>query len=116
MAFKGLNKDLIVIYTTFPNIAEAIKTSRLLVERKLVACANIINGNTSIYEWNGDIKQESEVISLLKTTVYNFEKVREFIISNHSYDTPIIYSCRMDEVDGKFADWLNDALNSFILQ
>jgi periplasmic divalent cation tolerance protein len=113
---RNFSTDLIVVYCSFPNATDAVKIARLLVERKLVACCNVIPNITSIYEWNGTVKQESEVIMLAKTTIYNFEKIREFIVQNHTYSTPTIYSYKIDECDEKFADWVFASLNSFVLQ
>ena len=43
------------IYSTFPSAEAAETVGRALVEGRLVACANVLAGITSIYEWNGAI-------------------------------------------------------------
>ena len=37
------------------------------VSNKLAACVNIIPGVTSVYEWEGKIENDSELILMIKT-------------------------------------------------
>ena len=53
--------DIWMLYSTFPNRAEALSAARTLVESRLAACANLVDGVTSIYEWQGAVQQEQEV-------------------------------------------------------
>ncbi|KYM86074.1 Protein CutA like protein [Atta colombica] len=59
-----------VAYVTVPDDAVAKRLARGLVENKLAACVNIIPRLTSIYEWEGKIQEESELL-LRKSSIYN---------------------------------------------
>ncbi|KYQ46505.1 Protein CutA like protein [Trachymyrmex zeteki] len=59
-----------VTYVTVPDDAVAKRLARGLVENKLAACVNIIPQLTSIYEWEGKIQEEPELL-LRKSSVYN---------------------------------------------
>jgi len=46
-----------MIYVTCPDREVARTIARTLVEEKLIACANIIDGMTSIYRWENKIEE-----------------------------------------------------------
>lgn len=53
---------LSLLYTTFANEADAIKISRELLENRLVACINLLEGMRSLYFWEGALEESLEVI------------------------------------------------------
>ena len=65
--------EYVTIYATFPDKAAALSTSHALVERKLITCANIIDGMTSVYLWEGNVEQSNEVVLIAKTTASKAE-------------------------------------------
>jgi periplasmic divalent cation tolerance protein len=52
----------VAIYTTFDSLKEAKEFSRLLLEKKLVSCVNLIKDVHSIYRWKGKIDETTEII------------------------------------------------------
>ena len=42
----------VLVYTTWPSIVEAERAGRVIVERKLAACVNILPGMVSHYWWD----------------------------------------------------------------
>ena len=60
-------EEEIVIFITAPNEDEAALIARSLVESRLAACANIIRNIRSIYTWQGNIQDDSEVLMMVKT-------------------------------------------------
>ncbi len=48
----------IIVLMTASNKEEAIKIVRILLEEKLVACANMIEAVSSFYWWKGTIEEE----------------------------------------------------------
>ena len=56
------------VYVVAPHRDAATTIARELVESRLVACANIFDGMTSLYRWEGEIKQDHETVLILKTT------------------------------------------------
>ena len=69
---------------------EAKNIAKALVQEKLIACANIIDNVTSIYEYNSKLCEEDEVLMIAKTIAGHFQEVKNRIMEMHSYDIPCI--------------------------
>ena len=74
------------------------------MEKKLVACANIMSIK-SVYWWEGKINNENEVVCLVKTKKENFEKVKEEVKKIHSYEVPCIMKFDV-EANKEYEDWI----------
>lgn len=80
--------DKRIVLSTAGSGEEARKIAQHLVEHKLAACVNIVPQVESIYRWQGKVESAREWLLLVKTTVDQFEKVRDAIRELHSYDVP----------------------------
>ena len=49
--------DAVSLYITCADRAEALNLGRSLVEAQLAACANVIDGVTSVFAWEGEIQE-----------------------------------------------------------
>ena len=56
------------IYMTAGSQEEAARIGRELVSSRLAACVNIIPQMRSIYEWEGRLQEDAEVVMIAKTT------------------------------------------------
>lgn len=101
---------MIQIQWTCPNVEEAKKIIYLLLEKKLIACANIIPHITSIYAWKGAIETAQEVKVLLKTLDQHFLAIRTLIQENCSYDVPEISKIIIDEANPPYLEWLKEEI------
>ena len=99
--------DKIIIYVTCASQTEAEKIARDLVEKKLVACANIMPAHTAMYEWKGELEKLSEVSMFLKTGGELFEKVRERVCELHSYEYPCIVALPIIAGHEPFLEWID---------
>lgn len=97
---------MILVYMTAKDKAEAMKIAKALLDKKLIACANIFDNVTSMYEWNGELCEEGEVVAILKSRHELFEQIRDEILLLHSYENPAIVSINADGVSDKFATWV----------
>jgi periplasmic divalent cation tolerance protein len=79
-----------IIYSTTSTKAEAEKIAHHIVEKKLVACVNILPQITSIYRWQETIEKETESLLIAKTSENNIDKAINTIKELHSYDVPDI--------------------------
>jgi len=97
-------KQVTVFYVTFPDEAAARSLAGMLLEQKLVACANIIPAS-GLFFWQGAMQDEKECIGLFKTKPELISKVRNEITANHPYEVPCIISSNVDANDA-YSDWV----------
>ncbi|VDM46312.1 unnamed protein product [Toxocara canis] len=89
MAAKSIASALhSVVYVTVPNITVAKQIAREVVTGKLAACVNIIPSVTSVYEWEGKLEEESELLLIMKTRSSALDKLKTKVIELHPYDVP----------------------------
>ena len=80
--------EIVVIFCTIP-AAESEDMVRALVERRFVACVNVVPVQ-SYYRWNGEFCSEPEHLLIAKTKKLMAEATIAAIKSLHSYDLPEI--------------------------
>jgi periplasmic divalent cation tolerance protein len=97
-----------LIYITTKNKPEAKKISKHLLNKKLIACANI-HPVESMYWWKGKIEEDKEIVIIAKTTEQNFKKVETEIKKLHSYDIPCILRIPT-ESNKEYQDWVDKVL------
>ena len=107
-----MDDEILLAFSTFPDIETARKIARELVTGKLVACANIIPAVESIYRWQGKIEQGDETLVLFKTTAARFAAFQEKLKSLHPYDVPEIVACPIDRALPEYGRWVIDSTTS----
>lgn len=95
-------------WTTAPSreLAEAI--GRALVEKHLVACAQITGPVTSIYTWQGKIQQDEEFRLVLKFSAARESKVRHALTELHPYDVPQWVVTHADSGHEEYIAWIHE--------
>ncbi|MBL0955916.1 MAG: divalent-cation tolerance protein CutA [Leptospira sp.] len=102
--------EYVTVYTTFPSKVEAKETAKILVTEKLAACANLIDQMESIYVWNEQLEESTEVVCLLKTTMEKSEPLMQRIRELHSYETPCIVGWPILKGNPNYLDWIRKSL------
>ena len=95
----------IAVVTTVASRDEARRLALALVDKKLVACAQI-SAIESIYPWKGVVQEEPEFRLLLKTTEGQYAAVAAAIRELHPYDLPAIHAFAFEHVDAAYAAWI----------
>ena len=78
-----------LVYITCKDEKEARKISLHLLEKRLIACANIFPIK-SMYWWNNKVVNDKENVVIAKTNNKNFKKVAAEVKKMHSYAIPCI--------------------------
>jgi periplasmic divalent cation tolerance protein len=102
--------DKRIVLTTTGSEEEARKIARVLVERRLAACVNIIPQIESIYRWQGKIEESREWLLLIKTSVELFPAVSDAIRELHSYDLPECITVNITDGSAEYLQWLGDSI------
>jgi len=90
VAAQSSTSRIVVVFVTCPNRRAAERIGRTLVEEHLAACANILQGLTSIYRWEGKVCRDPEVLVLLKTRRSCFPALARRVRELHPYSVPEI--------------------------
>ena len=93
-------------YMTAGSREEALRIGRALVEERLAACTNLIEGMTSIYRWQGAIQEDAEVVLIAKTRPDLVTRLTERVKALHSYDCPCVIALPVDGGNQAFIDWI----------
>jgi len=99
-------QEIWLIYSTFKNRAEALSVAQTLLEKRLIACANVHDGVTSLYRWQGAITQEKEVALTAKTRKEKLQATMDEIRAVHSYELPCIVAYPVTEGLPEFLQWV----------
>jgi periplasmic divalent cation tolerance protein len=97
---------IIDIWINCPDEAVADRIAENLIDRRLVACANLYPAIRSVYRWQGGIARESEVPLLVKTRAELFDAVEKAVRANHPYETPSIIGLAIARVNADYRDWV----------
>lgn len=101
----------IVVFVTTSNKQEAEKIAEVLIEEKLAACVNILDGIRSIFLWQGKIDKANESLLVIKTRKALFNKLAKKVKSIHSYMVPEIIALPIIDGYKKYLDWIDDSTN-----
>lgn len=93
-------------YITAPTKTEAKDIVLELLERGLIACANILPGVESYYVWDDAIQHEKEVVIILKTHQGNEDKIIRLVQKMHSYECPCIVFVPLSHGNKDFLAWI----------
>lgn len=96
---------MLVVLSTFPSAEKAAEVVRLLVEERLIACANLLPQVRSIYRWQGAICDEVEVLAVMKTTEARRGELEARLAALHPYETPEIVVLAA-EAAANYAAWV----------
>lgn len=98
----------IVVLVTASSKEEANKIARGLLEEKLAACVNIVEGLESRFWWQGKIDHAQEALLIIKTQKSLFNKLAKKVQSLHSYTVPEIIALPIIGGNKAYLDWIND--------
>jgi periplasmic divalent cation tolerance protein len=98
--------DALLVFTTLPSADKAAELAKLLVNERLVACANLLPAIRSIYRWQGELHDENEVLVLLKTRSEHLERLKLRILEVHPYEVPEVLAVPVESGYQPYLDWL----------
>ncbi len=78
------------VYVTAATAAEALMIGRALVEGRLAASVNVLDGARSIYWWQGRIETGAEAVLVAKTRAGLVDALIRRVRDLHSYACPAI--------------------------
>ena len=94
--------------TTESSKENALRLSKLLIQKKLAACVSM-KQIFSIYKWNNDIEETKEFEITIKSKPEFKDDLIDFLHKFSTYDIPqIIYKKYHSEM--KYYEWMNKTI------
>lgn len=96
---------------TAPDEHTAKKLAHDIVSNKLAVCVNLIPKITSIYEWEGKINEDSEVLMMIKTKTSRVDELSKFVRENHPYSVAEVISMPIENGNPLYLKWVMEAFS-----
>ena len=97
-----------VCYVGVGSREEGLAIARAVVEERLAAAANVIEGVSSFYWWRGTLEQAAETVVVLKTRRALLPALAARIRQLHSYACPSILALPVVWGDADYLRWIED--------
>ena len=106
---EGGASDLVLALSTAPDAEQAERLARALVEERLIACANLVPGLTSVYRWRGAVQEDPEVLLVIKTRRSLVPRLKERLSQLHPYEVPeLVVTPLLDGLD-PYCRWVRES-------
>ncbi len=97
--------DFLIIYTTVGSLRDAQKIAQRLLEKRLIACANIFP-LSSRYWWQGKIEKGKEFGLFLKTKMKRYKALEKELKEIHPYEVPCLLAFRVERGERNYLKWI----------
>jgi periplasmic divalent cation tolerance protein len=97
----------VLVLITCGDPEEARVIGRRLVEERLAAGAQLIPIE-SIYRWQGEMFEDTEVVVVAKTRRDRFDEVETLVRELHSYEVPPVVLIDMDDASAPYLAWIDE--------
>lgn len=98
----------IVVFTTLGSIEAARTLVQKLVNDNLVACGTVVPSVSSIYRWEGDVTESSEVLVILKTQREKWSKLSTTVAEHHPYEVPELLALAVEAGLPAYLNWVTE--------
>ena len=96
-----------IVITNVPSREVALDIARMLIERRLAACVNLLAECTSVYRWQGKLETAREIPLLIKTRADIYDEVEAAVRSLHPYELPEILAVPVERGLPDYLEWVN---------
>lgn len=104
----GGGAPLSVVLMTVPDGQTGERIARALVEERLVACANLVPGVTSVYRWEGEVHTDAEHLVVMKTRRALLERLFARAAELHPYSVPELIAVDVQAGSRVYCRWVCD--------
>ncbi len=103
--------DTLVVLTTLPSEEQAVELAKALLERRLVACVNVVPGVRSLYRFKGVLSDEGEHLLLMKTSSSRYDDLAAAVSELHPYEVPELLALAVERGSESYLQWVSESLN-----
>ena len=96
----------VVAYITTQDRAEALRIGKALLEARLAACINVLEGMQSMYWWQGKLEEASECVLLAKSSASRREGIIAKVRELHGYSVPCVVFWPLEGGNPDYLAWI----------
>ena len=100
----------IVAVTTVGDADVASGLARKLLDRRLVACVNLLPSVRSLYWWKGAIEDDAECVLLMKTRADRYDALAAALETLHPYDVPELIVLPIEAGSAAYLGWVDESV------
>jgi periplasmic divalent cation tolerance protein len=104
---RGSALNMINIITTADEKAILDKIGKTLLEKRLIACYQVIGPMKSVYWWKGSVEETEEWMAIMKTKSQLYDQVEHEIMALHPYEVPQIEAVEATRVLAAYRQWVD---------
>jgi len=97
----------LIVYTTCPDEETARRISHKVVKDRVAACVHRQPAGTSVFEWEGRIEEEQEILLVIKTKEKLYGPLESAILELHPYDVPEIIAVPIENGLAAYLRWID---------
>ena len=105
-----MGTETMVVLTTCGTAEDAGNLARLLVERRLAACVNVVADVASTYRWQGRVQQDREALLIIKTTASRLTELTTAIQAESKYELPEVIALPVQAGSVPYLMWLRESV------
>ena len=103
-----MGDEIVVAFSTFPDVETARRVAREIVELRLAACGNIVPQIHSVYRWQGKLESGEEALAIFKLSASGYAEFETKLRSLHPYDVPEIISSKVNAGLPEYLRWVTE--------
>ena len=100
----------IIVLITSDSVEEADHIARLLLEKKKVACVNIVHGIDSYFWWEGKPDSARENLLIAKSKASLLPDIIDLVRKMHSYDVPEVIALPIIGGNQDYLEWIEQSI------
>ena len=97
-----------VVFVTAADRHEGLALVRQVVEEGLAACGNVLPDVTSVFKWEGRMREEAEILLILKTSADRAARLAERVAELHAYDVPEVLTLAVEGGHEPYLEWVRE--------
>ncbi len=102
--------DYIQIFTTVEKKEDAEKIAKIVVEKRLAGCVQVLGPIKSTYWWKGNIESAEEYLCIMKSKKNFYAELEKTIKEIHPYEIPEIIALPIIAGYENYLKWLTAEL------
>jgi periplasmic divalent cation tolerance protein len=97
-----------LVLTTIGSEEDGARLARSLIEKRLVACVNVLGPARSLYMWKGKLEDDSERLLLMKTRADRYPELEAALQELHPYEVPEVLAIPIERGSGAYLSWIDE--------